>query len=130
MPAPDWRAGRILVAGTWNTEILPRLAPQAGDVVVSKHRYSGFFQTGLDRVLQERGIVHLVVTGCTRSVCVESTVRDAMFRDYHCVVLGDCTAEPIGDGLPRSNHEASLLTIRLLFGWVSDSARFVEALTG
>ncbi len=128
VPAPDGGAGRILVKDTWNTDILPRLAPREGDAIVSKHRFSGFFRTDLDRVLKERNITHLVVTGCTTSVCVESTVRDAMFRDYHCVVLADCTAEPIGNDLPRSNHEASLLTIQLLFGWVSDSGRFVEAL--
>ena len=61
---------------------------------------------------------------------VESTLRDAMFRDHHCVVLADCTAEPIASDLPRSNHEASLLTIQLLFGWVSESGRFIEALAG
>ncbi len=126
--APDGRAGRILVEGTWNTEILPRLAPRAGDLVVPKHRYNGFFETGLDSILRARDVRHLLVTGCTTSVCVESTVRDAMFRGYHCVVLEDCTGEPIGAGLPRSNHEASLLNIQLLFGWVSDSGRFAEAL--
>lgn len=128
MVAPEGRAGRILVEGTWNTEILPRLAPWKGDVVVPKHRYSGFFETDLDSILRARDIRHLLVTGCTTSVCVESTVRDAMFRGYHCVVLEDCAGEPIGAGLPRSNHEASLLNIQLLFGWVSDSGRFAEAL--
>src|SRR5882724_10054337 len=34
-----------------------------------------------------------------------------MFRDYACVVLDDCTGEPIGHGLPRSHHDASLLVI-------------------
>jgi ureidoacrylate peracid hydrolase len=128
VPAPDGRAGRVLVEGTWNTEILPRLAPREGDLVVPKHRYSGFFETDLDSILRARGVDALVVTGCTTSVCVESTVRDAMFRGYRCVVLEDCTGEPIGAGLPRSNHEASLLNIQLLFGWVSDSGRFAEAL--
>ncbi|MBL6457222.1 isochorismatase family protein [Belnapia sp. T6] len=130
VPAPDGRAGRILVRDTWNTDILPQLAPQAGDVIVPKHRYSGFFQTDLDKVLTDRNIKHLVVTGCTTSVCVESTVRDAMFRGYHCVVLADCTAEPIANDQFRTNHEASLLTIQLLFGWVSDSERFVASLDG
>lgn len=52
-----------------------------------------------------------------------------MYRDYRCIVLEDCTAEPIGCELPRSNHEASLLTIQLLFGWVSNSDQFVTALS-
>jgi ureidoacrylate peracid hydrolase len=61
-------------------------------------------------------------------ICVESTVRDAIFRDYSCVLLEDCMGEPIGNDLPRSNHEASLLTMQTLFGWVSDSEEFLKAL--
>jgi hypothetical protein len=38
-----------------------------------------------------------------------------MFRDYRCVVLRDCVAEVIGNDLPRSNHEASLLLIEMRF---------------
>jgi len=99
-------------------------------VVISKHRYSGFFETPLDARLRDLGVTYLVFTGATTSVCVESTVRDAMYRGYRCVVLEDCTAEPIGLELARSNHEASLLTIEILFGWVSSSYRFVNALSG
>jgi ureidoacrylate peracid hydrolase len=127
--APDGTEGRILVKDTWNTAILPELAPREGDVVISKHRYSGFYETVLDEKLRELGVVSLIFAGATTSVCVESTLRDAMYRDYRCVLLGDCTAEPIGLELPRSNHEASLLTIELLFGWVSSSDQFVTALS-
>ena len=59
---------------------------------------------------------------------MESTVRDAMFRDYLCVLLADCMSEPIGYGLPRSNHDASLLAVEVLLGWVSGSAEFIKAL--
>jgi ureidoacrylate peracid hydrolase len=126
--APDGTASRVLVRDTWNTDILPALAPEPSDVVLYKHRYSGFYETDLDAVLRSRGVTDLIVTGCTTSVCVESTVRDAMFRDYRCLLLADCSAEPCGDGLPRSNHEASLLVIQSLFGWVSSSADLVAAL--
>jgi ureidoacrylate peracid hydrolase len=51
-----------------------------------------------------------------------------MFRDYQPLLLADCAGEPIGYGLARSNHEASLLTIQTLLGWVSDSEEFVRAL--
>jgi len=126
--APDGTTGRNLIKDTWNTKIIGELAPSEGDVVVSKHRYSGFYQTNLDDTLKSRVIKYLIVTGCTTSVCVESTVRDAMFRDYSCVVLEDCTAEPIGSDLPRTNHDASLLVIERLFGWVSSSGNFIAAL--
>ena len=126
--APDGTASRVLVRDTWNTEIVSELTPHPEDIVLNKIRYSGFYQTELDVILKGLGITHLLVTGCTTSVCVESTVRDAMFRDYSPIVLADCTAEPIGHDLPRSNHEASLLTIETLLGWVSDSAALVQAL--
>jgi len=125
---PDGREGRILIRDTWNTDIVPELEPQADDIVLYKTRYSGFYQTDLDAVLKGLGVKYLIVTGCTTSVCVESTVRDAMFRDYLCVLLADCMSEPIGHGLPRSNHEASLLVIQTLFGWVSGSDEFIKAL--
>ncbi len=126
--APDGSESRTLVRDTWSTEILEELAPRSGDQIVSKHRYSGFFETELDDLLRRLGIRFLLVTGCTTSICVESTVRDAMFRDYSCVVLEDCTAEPIGAGLERTNREASLLTIEKRFGWVSDAATVINTL--
>jgi ureidoacrylate peracid hydrolase len=126
--APDGRPSRILVRDTWNTDIVPELAPEPGDVVVSKHRYSGFFETELDAVLHRLRAKYLLVTGCTTSICVESTVRDAMFRDYSCIVLEDCTAEPIGAGASRTNKEASLLVIETLFGWISSGAAVMQAL--
>ena len=127
--APDGSPGRILIEGTWNTRILDELEPHPGDPIVSKHRYSGFFETELHAVLQGLNATCLVVTGCTTSICVESTVRDAMFRDYTCLVLEDCTAEPLGSEHVRTNHEASLLNIEALFGWVSDSGALIDSLT-
>lgn len=126
--APDGRPSRVLIRDCWNTEIVPDLAPEQGDVVVEKHRYSGFYGTELDDVLRSRGIETLIVVGATTSVCVESTVRDAVFRDYSCLVLEDCTAEPIALDSPRSNHEASLLVLELLFASISDSVALSHAL--
>ena len=93
-----------------------------------KFRYSGFYETELDAILKGLGVTHLIVTGCTTSVCVESTIRDAMYRDYSPILLADCTAEPIGHELARSNHDASLLTVETLLGWVSTSAAFTRGL--
>ncbi len=127
MVAPDGRESRILVAGEWGAQIIDALKPENGDIIVPKHRFSGFYETSLDTILKGLNAKYLIFTGCTTSICVESTIRDAMFRDYHCVLLEDCTAEPIGFNNSRSNHEASLLTIEVLFGWISDSKTFVEA---
>jgi ureidoacrylate peracid hydrolase len=125
--APDGKEYRVLIRDTWGTDIVTELKPQAEDIVMYKHRFSGFYQTDLDLVLKKAGIKHLVVTGCTTSVCVESTIRDAFFRDYLCVLLTDCTNEPIAHDAPRSNHDATLLLMELMFGWVSTSEQFVSA---
>jgi len=126
--APDGRESRILIRDTWGTDIVPDLKPQANDIVIYKTRFSGFYKTDLDATLKKSGIKYLIFTGVTTSICVESTVRDAMFRDYLCVLLSDCMNEPIGHDLPRTNHEASLLNAERLFGWVSDSEQFIKAL--
>jgi ureidoacrylate peracid hydrolase len=126
--APNGKESRVLVRDTWNTDVLPELTPKPGDTALYKHRFSGFYETELDAILKKMGIKYLIFTGCTTSICVESTIRDAMFRDYSCLLLADCTGEPIGNGLPRSNHDASLLTIQTLFGWVSESPNFIRAL--
>ncbi len=125
--APNGSKNRILVRDNWGTNIIPELTPHAGDIVIYKTRFSGFYQTNLDSILKQLHKKNLIITGCTTSICVESTVRDAMFRDYLPIVLEDCTAEPIGYNFPRSNHEASLLTIQTLFGWVSSSNEFIKA---
>ena len=126
--APDGRESRVLIRETWDTDIVPELKPQANEIVVYKTRFSGFYETDLDATLKKLGIKYLIVTGVTTSICVESTVRDAMFRDYLCVLLKDCMSEPIGHDLPRTNHEASLLNAEVLLGWVSDSDQFINAL--
>jgi ureidoacrylate peracid hydrolase len=52
-------------------------------------------------------------------------MRDAMFRDYVCLLLADCTAEP---GVADMSHEASLRVLQHQFGWVAQSAQFIAAL--
>lgn len=126
--APDGTPSRVLVRDTWNSDIVDELEPHADDIVLYKTRFSGFYKTDLDERLRALGAKHLIITGCTTSICVESTVRDAMFRDYLCVLLTDCMSEPIGNELARSNHEASLLSTEVLLGWVSESHQFARAL--
>jgi ureidoacrylate peracid hydrolase len=127
--APDGRESRILIRDTWDTDIVDELKPQAEDVVVYKNRFSGFYQTELDATLKKLRIKYLIITGCTTSVCVESTVRDAMYRDYSCVLLQDCMSQPtLGSSSPRTNHDASLVVAEVFLGWVSNSDQFMNAL--
>jgi ureidoacrylate peracid hydrolase len=124
IPAPDGTTGRLMIRDTWNTDIVDGLTPEPGEAVIYKHRFSGFYETALHELLQRWHIKYLVFTGGTTSVCVESTMRDAAFRDYYCLLLEDCTAEPIG----QTNHDASLNLLGRVFGWTCHSEALLAAL--
>jgi ureidoacrylate peracid hydrolase len=109
---PDGREGRHFVDGSWSTEIVAELAPAPTDIVLRKTRFSAFAGTNLHAILRGLGIQTLVMAGEATSVCVESTVRDAVFLDYNCLTLTDCTAEVFG----REVHEAALGRLGTLFG--------------
>src|SRR6266852_8654923 len=71
-----------LVDGTPGVDIYPELAPAAGEHVIKKHRYSGFFGTDLDIILREWGVDAVIVSGTTTENCCHATAREAMFRNY------------------------------------------------
>jgi ureidoacrylate peracid hydrolase len=117
----------VLARDEWGTDIVDELTPEDGEPVIYKTRFSAFYRTDLDELLRNHGAKHLIITGCTTSICVESTIRDAFFRDYHCVLLEDCAAEPMGRNLSRSNHEATVLLVERIFGSVANSRDFINA---
>jgi ureidoacrylate peracid hydrolase len=68
------------------------VAPQPGEYVVRKQMYSGFFETCLESLLRNLGIKNLVVVGFAANACLQSTLNDALYRNYRIVLLRDCTA--------------------------------------
>jgi len=79
--------------GTTGAEIHPALAPQPGEVVVTKRRTGAFSTTDLAAVLSACGINTLVLMGVSTSGVVLSTVRWAADIDYQLIVLADCCAD-------------------------------------
>jgi nicotinamidase-related amidase len=118
--------GRILVRGEPGHDIIPELAPGDDEPVIDKPGKGAFYETGLNLILKNRGITTLIVCGVTTEVCVHTTVRQANDRGYECVVLADC----VGSYFPEFQR-VGLEMIKAqggIFGWVSDSARAIEAL--
>jgi nicotinamidase-related amidase len=72
-----------------NAEIHPDVAPQPGDIVVTKKRVSAFAGSDLDVVLRGTEIDTLVLSGIATSGVVLSTLRQAADLDYGIVVLED-----------------------------------------
>ena len=69
--APNGTEGRILIRDTWNTDILSELTPKAGDIVLYKHRFSGFYETELDALSSGMGSSVSSSRGA-RPACVSS----------------------------------------------------------
>lgn len=71
-------------------EILDPIAPQPGDIVLSKSSLSAFTTSDLDHVLRNLGIRTLIGSGIVTNGCVELTMRDGADRGYYGVLVDDC----------------------------------------
>lgn len=108
--------------GSWDAQFYPGMEPEAGEHVVDKNRFSGFFGTDLDTLLRCLRVDTLVVTGVATNVCVESTVRDAYCRDYRVVVPREATGS-----YAEQMEEASLATLAFAFASVAGVDEVVAA---
>jgi nicotinamidase-related amidase len=79
------------VEGTTFATLAPIIAPKAGDYLIRKWTYSGFFDTRLDTLLKNLHVRHLVVVGFALDFCLMGTVLDALYHNYDVFLLRDCT---------------------------------------
>jgi len=115
------RWGKHAMKGTKGAEVIPELRPTAGDYVVEKRTYSGFFETGLDTLLRSlyggEGANTVVLAGLHTHMCVRHTAADAFFRGYKITVARDgveaFTAEDHEQGLKylENTYNAKILTV-------------------
>ena len=118
--------GRVLIAGEPGVEIVAALAPAPGEIVVDKPGKGMFWATGLHETLQARGITHLVFTGVTTEVCVQTSMREANDRGYACLLVEDAT-ESYFPGF-KAAALAMIAAQGAIVGWHAPSAAVLEAL--
>lgn len=81
------------VAGSAGAEVIGHLAPRQGEMVITKQRYSPFFNTGLHRILEELGVSEATVVGVCTHICVMETVAGLANRDLQVRVLREAVAD-------------------------------------
>lgn len=74
------------VTGEKGAEVIPELTVQTRDYFVKKTRYSAFFGTDLEKILQDEGVEEVHLCGVCTSICVMDTASDLWNRDYPTVV--------------------------------------------
>lgn len=96
----------VLTGGTPEAKVIRELAPETGDYMVPKHRWSAFHGTYLDLALRTRGIHNLVLCGGSTDVGVASTAYAARDLDYQLVIASDACTSPEAD-----NHQQFMARI-------------------
>jgi nicotinamidase-related amidase len=119
--------GRILVRGEPGNDIVPALAPIAGEIVIDKPGKGAFYATNLGEQLSALDITHLVVMGVTTEVCVQTSMREANDRGYDCLLIEDGT-----ESYFPAFKAATLDMIRAqgaIVGWTATASQLIDALS-
>ncbi|MDB5509903.1 MAG: isochorismatase hydrolase [Hyphomicrobiales bacterium] len=113
VPARTKKRSEALTPGSIGYGLWADLEALPEDLYVEKLRFSAFIQgsSDLERILRERGIDTVMITGTVTSVCCESTARDAMMRNFKTIMVTDANAASTDE-----EHNAALIAFYLTFG--------------
>jgi biuret amidohydrolase len=118
--------GRILIQGEPGNGIIPELEPLPGEILIPKPGKGAFYNTDLQPYLQSRSITHLLITGVTTEVCVQTTMREANDRGYECLMVEDCT-----ESYFPAFKQATLEMVRAqggIVGWTATAAAVMSGI--
>jgi nicotinamidase-related amidase len=115
----------VLQKDSWAAAVVDELSPQPTDIMVDKHRISGFWDTPLDSILRNLGVRSLLFAGVNTDQCVLHTLTDANFLGYGCILLDDCCAT----SSPDFCTQATIWNVKKCFGFVSGSQHLLAALS-
>lgn len=88
-------------------EIHEAVAPEPDDVILEKYSTSIFIGTPFHKMMNNRGVTTILLTGISTDIGIDSSARDAANREFYTIVLEDCVSSS-----DRDLHEASLKTLK------------------
>jgi ureidoacrylate peracid hydrolase len=106
-------------------DIHEALQPSPDDIVVTKYRYSAFYDTPLGTLLTARNVSELVITGVATNICCDATAHDGFFRGFDVIFTVDGTG-----GIDEATHLATLRTIQLAYGRLTTVRQVLASLQG
>ena len=106
---------------TWSSQIMDAVAPVPGDIVLTKPRWDAFFATELENILRRLDVNRLVVAGLQTNVCVDSTARAALMRNFRVAIPEDAVST---DG--KHLHFNGLDALRVLYAEVAPWRELLE----
>ena len=121
-----WEAvhgANALVEGTWGAEIHEQVAPQEGEVVVTKRGASAFAASDLDQILSAGHIGTLLLAGVATNFAVEGTARQASDMGFNTIVVADCCTS-----MSQEAHDSALTTALPFLATISNLEEVVAAL--
>lgn len=105
------------------SQIIPELAPHAGEIELTKTTDSALTGTSLRLILNNMGVKNVVMTGIFTDQCVSSTVRSLADESFNVIVVEDgCAAGT--DAL----HERELAIINMIYCHVMRSDELLTLL--
>ena len=106
-------------------DFVQEVAPREGDVLLPKKHPSAFFGTPLASHLIDLRADTLIVTGCTTSGCVRSSVTDAFAYNFSVIVPEECVYDRA-----ETTHRVNLWDMNAKYADVLPMADVTRALDG
>jgi len=116
-----WSGGGQMPAD-WS-EIVPELAPESTDFVITKKQWGAFYGTELDLQLRRRNIENIVLCGISTNIGVESTARFAYEYGYNQIFPEDAMSSQ-----SKEEHENTVKKIFPRIGLVRTTKEILDAI--
>jgi nicotinamidase-related amidase len=103
-----------------------KIKPEKSDIVITKNTYDAFTGTDLEKILREKQIQYLVITGVFTEGCVLSTVSNGFSRGFNFVILKDLVETGDGEERQKTSELLKKRVFPFLYGKTITSREFLD----